>query len=232
MLGDARLRAGMFRSPGISVPFAQGPEAAAPFEACGRFRNLPEKVRSVAQGETIVSGVAGRYAQALFELAQESNSIDAVRAALKTFDSLIADNPDLKRLVRSPVFTAEEQAKAVGAILDKAGIGGIAGNFLRLVARQRRLFAVRGMIDAYGRLADAAKGVVRAEVTVAEKPSAALETEIKKALSDVAGKNVEADVKIDPAIIGGIIVKMGSRMVDSSLRTKLNGIKLAMKEVG
>lgn len=186
----------------------------------------------MAQGETIVTGVAGRYAQALFELAQESNSVDAVGSALKAFDSLIEQSPDLQRLVRSPVFTAEEQAKAVGAIVDKAGLSGVAANFLRLVAGQRRLFAVRGMIDAYGKLADAAKGLARAEVTVAEKPSAALETEIKKALSDVAGKDVAVDLKVDPAIIGGIVVKMGSRMVDSSLRTKLNGIKVAMKEVG
>lgn len=196
------------------------------------FRDLPEKVRSVAEGETIVSGVAGRYAQALFELARESNAIDSVGAALQSFDSLIDESPDLARLVRSPVFTADEQAKAVGAVLDKAGLGGIAGNFLRLVAKQRRLFAVRGMIESFKRLADVHRGVARAEVTVAERPSAALESEIKKALSDVAGKDVAVDLKIDPAIIGGIVVKMGSRMVDSSLRAKLNGIKLAMKEVG
>jgi len=186
----------------------------------------------VAEGETIVSGVAGRYAQALFELARESNAIDSVGAALQSFDSLIDESPDLARLVRSPVFTADEQAKAVGAVLDKAGLGGIAGNFLRLVAKQRRLFAVRGMVENFKRLADAHRGVARAEVTVAERPSAALESEIKKALSDVAGKDVAVDLKIDPAIIGGIVVKMGSRMVDSSLRAKLNGIKLAMKEVG
>lgn len=186
----------------------------------------------MAQGETIVSGVAGRYAQALFDLARDAKSIDATGKDLQTFDSLIADNPDLQRLVRSPVFTADEQAKAISAILDKSGIAGLAGNFLRLVASKRRLFAVRGMVDAYNRLADAHRGVVRAEVTVAEKPSAALEGEIKKALSDVAGKDVAVDLKVDPAIIGGIVVKMGSRMVDSSLRTKLNGIKIAMKEVG
>ncbi|MGL5735261.1 MAG: ATP synthase F1 subunit delta, partial [Beijerinckiaceae bacterium] len=112
------------------------------------------------------------------------------------------------------------------------GIGGLAANFLRLVASQRRLFAVRDMVKGYVQLADAAKGVVRAQVTVAEKPSAALEDEIKKALSGVAGKDVAVDLKIDPAIIGGIVVKIGSRMVDSSLRTKLNGIRVAMKEVG
>jgi F-type H+-transporting ATPase subunit delta len=186
----------------------------------------------VAQGETIVSGVAGRYAQALFELAQEQRAIDAVRADLATFDRAVESSLDLQRLVRSPVFTAQEQAKALGAILDKAGISGLAANFLRLLAAKRRLFAVRSMITGFNRLADAAHGVVRAEVTVAEKPSPVLTDEIRKAISEVAGKNVAVDLKIDPAIIGGLVVKIGSRMVDSSLRTKLNGIKVAMKEVG
>jgi F-type H+-transporting ATPase subunit delta len=186
----------------------------------------------VAQGETIVSGVAGRYAQALFELARDAKSVDAVGAELAKFDKLVADSADLQRLVRSPVFSADEQAKAIAAIAEKAGISGLAGNFLKLVASQRRLFAVRGMVQAYKKLADAAKGLVRAEVTVAEAPSEALQAEIKKALSDVAGKDVVVDLKVDPAIVGGIVVKIGSRMVDSSLRAKLNGIKIAMKEVG
>lgn len=186
----------------------------------------------MAQGETIVSGVAGRYAQALFELAQDGKSVDQVGQALKAFDSMIEGSADLQRLVRSPAFTAEEQTKAISALVEKAGLSGVAANFLKLVASQRRLFAVRGMIDAYNKLAEAAKGVVRAEVTVAEKPSDALTAEIKKALSEVAGKDVAIDLKVDPAIIGGLVVKMGSRMVDSSLRSKLNGIKVAMKEVG
>ena len=189
----------------------------------------------MSQGGTqggIVSGVAGRYASALFELANEAKAADAVGADLARFDAMIAGSADLQRLVRSPVFTADEQSKAVGALLDKAGISGLAANFIRLAAKQRRLFAVRDMVSNFKTLSDAAKGVARAEVTVAEKPSAALEEEIKKALSGVAGKDVVVDLKVDPAIIGGIVVKMGSRMVDSSLRTKLNGIRVAMKEVG
>ncbi|MGL4495194.1 MAG: F0F1 ATP synthase subunit delta [Beijerinckiaceae bacterium] len=189
----------------------------------------------MAQGENqggFVSGVAGRYASALFDLAKETKAVDAVGTDLGRFDQMIASSPDLERLVRSPVFTADQQVKAISAVLAKAGIGGLAANFLRLVASQRRLFAVRDMVKGYVQLADAAKGVVRAQVTVAEKPSAALEDEIKKALSGVAGKDVAVDLKIDPAIIGGIVVKIGSRMVDSSLRTKLNGIRVAMKEVG
>jgi F-type H+-transporting ATPase subunit delta len=194
---------------------------------------LDEKERSdVAQGGSVMSGVAGRYASALFELAQETRSVDEVSKALDQFDALISGSDDLQRLVRNPVFTAEEQMAAVGALLKKAKIGGIAGNFISLVASKRRLFALPGMIAAFRQLAADAKGIVRAEVTVAEAPSAAQTKSIAAALKDVAGKEVVVDLKIDPSIIGGLVVKMGSKMVDASLKTKLNAIRLAMKEVG
>ena len=186
--------------------------------------------RKVAGSETIVSGMAGRYATALFELALESNAIDAVTSDLEKFDAMVAENPDLARLVRSPVFTADEQSRAVGALLDKAGIGGLAAKFLKLVAANRRLFAVHDITRGYKAMVAKHKGEVTAQVTVAEKLSDARLAEIKSSLKSVTGKDVLVDVKIDPAIIGGLIVKLGSRMVDSSLRTKLNAIKFAMKE--
>lgn len=184
----------------------------------------------VAGSETIVSGMAGRYATALFELALEGNAIDAVTSDLDKFDAMIAGSPDLARLVRSPVFGAEDQLRAVGALLDKAGIGGLAGKFVRLVASNRRLFAIHDIIRGYKAMVAKHKGEVTAQVTVAEKLSDARLGEIKSALKSVTGKDVQVDVKIDPAIIGGLIVKLGSRMIDSSLRTKLNAIKFAMKE--
>ncbi|MDJ1157370.1 F0F1 ATP synthase subunit delta [Chelatococcus sp. SYSU_G07232] len=186
----------------------------------------------MAQGGSIVSGVAGRYASALFELAEESNAVDAVETDLDRFDALVAESADLQRLVRSPVFTAEEQARALGAVLDRAGIGGLAANFLRLVAAKRRLFAVREMVRAYKLLVADKKGITHAQVTLAEEPSQKILDDIKAALRGVAGGEVSVDVKIDPAIIGGLVVKLGSRMVDASLRSKLNSIRLAMKEVG
>jgi F-type H+-transporting ATPase subunit delta len=184
----------------------------------------------VAGEDGIVSGVAGRYATALFELARETNAIDRVQSDLKFFDALIADNPDLMRLVRSPVFSAEEQEKALGAVLDKAGISGAAANFLRVVAGNRRLFAVREMIRGFNRLVAAHKGEVTAQVTVAEQLNDTRMNEIRAALREVTGKDVQVDVTVDPSIIGGLKVKLGSRMVDASLRTKLNSIKIAMKE--
>jgi F-type H+-transporting ATPase subunit delta len=186
----------------------------------------------VAQENTIVSGVAGRYATALFELAKDSGALDAVGRDLDAFDAAVQAQPDLERFVRSPVFGAEEQGRALKPILASLGISGLAANFLLLVAAKRRLFAVHDMVRAFRALVDQANGVVRAQVTVAEKPSEKVLGDIKQALREVAGDKVAVDVKVDPAIIGGIVVKVGSKMVDASLRTKLNGIRIAMKEVG
>jgi F-type H+-transporting ATPase subunit delta len=200
------------------------------------LRNCPKctiarKKIDVAGEGAIVSGMAGRYATALFELAREQNALDAVRADLDAFAAMVAESPDLARLVRSPVFTAEEQVMALGAVLARAGIGGLAAQFLGLVATNRRLFATHDMIRGYRQLVAVHKGEVTAEVTLAEKPSEAHLAAIRDALTAVTKKDVQVDVKIDPAIIGGLVVKLGSRMVDSSLRTKLNAIKQAMKEV-
>lgn len=183
-----------------------------------------------SQAETMISGVAGRYASALFELARDQRAVDAVAGDLDRFDALIRESPDLQRLVRSPVFTAEEQGKAVGAILDRARIGGLAGNFIRLVATNRRLFALSDMIRAYRKLVAESKGIVRAQVRLAEPPSDRVLNDIKAALREVADAEVDVDVKVDPALIGGMVVQVGSRMVDASLRTKLNAIRLAMRE--
>jgi F-type H+-transporting ATPase subunit delta len=183
-----------------------------------------------AMAEPMSSGVAGRYAIALFDLAREQNSIDAVKADLERFDALVAESPDLHRLVRSPVFSAEQQTQAITAVLDRAGIGGLAAKFLKLVASNRRLFAVGDMVKAYRAQVAAHKGEATAAVTVAEPLKTEHLEALRAALKSVSGKDVDLDVKVDPSIIGGLVVKLGSRMVDSSLRTKLNAIRHAMKE--
>jgi len=187
----------------------------------------------LAKEETLVSGMSGRYAQALFELAKESKTTDQVAADLASFRALLAESSDLVRFVKSPVFTAEEQVAALGAVLTKAGIAGHAAKFLKLVATKRRLFAIEDMIAGYERLYDASRGVSRAEVTVAEPLKDSHVETLKSALVAVAGsQSVEVAIKVDPSILGGLIVKLGSRMVDSSLKTKLNLIRTRMKEVG
>jgi F-type H+-transporting ATPase subunit delta len=184
----------------------------------------------LAGEEHFVSGVAGRYATALFDLARDANSIDAVQADLQRFDGLIAESPDLARLVRSPVFSADEQLSALSAVLERAGIGGLAAQFIKLVTKNRRLFAVADMVRGFRNLVAQHRGEVTAEVTVAEDIRDDHVAALRNALKAVSGKDVDLKIKVDPAIIGGLVVKLGSRMVDSSLRTKLNSIKHAMKE--
>jgi F-type H+-transporting ATPase subunit delta len=186
----------------------------------------------VAAENPSVSGVSGRYATALFELAREEKSIDAVKADLDRFNAMLSESADLRRLVRSPVFGAEMQLKALSAVLDKAGISGVAANVLKVITTNRRLFAVADVIRAFNTLVAKYKGEASADVTVADALSDKNLDALKVALKSVTGKDVALNVKVDPAIIGGLIVKLGSRMIDSSLRTKLNSIKHAMKEAG
>ncbi len=212
----------------------QGLKSGAPRRGDGfSLGNLTaQKSASVASEDPSVSGVSGRYATALFELARDEKVVDAVKADLDKFSALLKDSPDLLRLVRSPVFGADVQGKALGAVLDKAGITGISANFLKLLAANRRLFAVADVIRAYLALVAKFKGEATADVTVAENLSDKNLDALKTALKSVTGKDVTLNINVDPAIIGGLVVKLGSRMVDSSIRTKLNSIKHAMKEAG
>src|SRR5690606_3161886 len=122
--------------------------------------------------------------------------------------------------------------KAIAAVADKAGISGLTGNFLRVVARNRRLFAMPGIIQAFRRLAAEARGEVEAQVVSAHNLTAAQQAELKTALKAVAGKDVAISLTVDPTLLGGLVVRMGSRQIDTSLKTKLASLKLALKEVG
>jgi F-type H+-transporting ATPase subunit delta len=190
-------------------------------------RQVAESSSKEAPG---VSGVAGRYALALFDLARDEKALDVVMKGLDSFEELLRESPDLQRLVKSPVYSSEEQVRAIGAVLDRAGISGLTANFIRLVASRRRLFALPGMIAAYRGMLARSKGVVSAEVRLAEEPSPRVMEDIKTALRAMTSSEVDLKVKIDPALIGGLVVQVGSRMIDASLRTKLNSIRIAMKE--
>jgi F-type H+-transporting ATPase subunit delta len=179
-----------------------------------------------------VSTVAERYATALFELALDANQLAGVETDLGRFSSLIADSADLKRLVTSPVFSAEEQTRAVAAVLERTGIGGLVANLIKVAASNRRLFVVPDVITAFRRLVASHRGEVSAEVTSAEPLSKKHVAALKQALKTSLGKDVSLETSVDPALIGGLIVRVGSRMLDGSLKTKLNSLKLAMKEVG
>jgi F-type H+-transporting ATPase subunit delta len=186
----------------------------------------------VATDNPVMASMAGRYATALFDLAGEQRQLADVEANLVEFEKLLDASEDLRRLVRSPVFSADEQTKAIGAILDKAGIGGLTANFFRLIARNRRLFAASDMIKAFRSLAARARGEAQAEVVSAQALSDQQMQQLKDSLRASVGKDVQITAKVDPALLGGLVVKVGSRMIDSSLRTKLNSLKNAMKEVG
>lgn len=186
----------------------------------------------MAQSNSLISGVAERYAGSLFELAVQSGAIAKVEEDLGRFGSLLQESDDLRRLIESPVFSADDQFKAISTIADRAQITGLTGNFLRVVARNRRLFAIPGMIRSFRKIAAEHRGEVSAEVTSAHALSLEQETELRSALRQVAGKDVTIAVTVDPSILGGLVVKMGSRQIDTSLKTKLNSLKLALKEVG
>jgi F-type H+-transporting ATPase subunit delta len=186
----------------------------------------------VAKSASPISGLAERYAGSLFDLALQSNALKDVEASLGGFEKLLAESDDLKRLINSPVFSADDQFKAMSAIADKAGLSGLTGNFLRVVARNRRLFAVPAMIRAFRRIAAEHRGETTAEVTTAHQLTDAQQADLKAALKSVAGKDVSIALTVDPSILGGLVVKMGSRQIDTSLKTKLDSLKLVLKEVG
>jgi F-type H+-transporting ATPase subunit delta len=178
------------------------------------------------------SGVAGRYANALFELALEEKALEKVEQDLNRFNQALDAVDDLRRLVKSPVFSAEEQEHAIAAILDKMQIEGLSANFLKLIARNRRLFAAPDMIKAFRLALARHRGQTSAEVTSAAKLEDGQVRALQAALNAALHKDVQLDQKVDATLLGGLVVKVGSRMVDSSLRTKLNSLKHAMKEVG
>ncbi len=174
----------------------------------------------------------GRYATALFELARDAEVLEQAETDLGRFNDMLEASSDLERLVRSPVFSAADQQRALAALLERAGIEGLTANFLNLVARNRRLFAVRGMIRAFRSLLARHRGEVSAQVASATELSAAQMTALRSALESAVGQDVQIESTVDASLLGGLVVKVGSRMIDNSLRTKLSNLRIAMREVG
>ena len=186
----------------------------------------------MATSDPKLSSMAGRYASALFELAKDEGQTDQVEKDINTFQSLLDMSDDLRRMVASPVVPEDEQAAAISAVLDKAGISGLTSNFFKLVAKNRRLFAVPDMISSFRAIAAQARGEVTAEVTSATALNDQQVAALKATLKESVGKDVQLDETVDPSILGGLIVKIGSRMVDSSLRSKLTAMKVGLKNAG
>jgi len=173
--------------------------------------------------------LAGRYATALFDLADQEKALDQVAGDLKALDAMIKGSADLQRLIRSQVLSRDAQGAAMKAILERTDFAPMTRNFIGLVARNRRLFALPGMIAGYLTLLAERRGEIRAEVTAAQEMSLLQVAMVKDQLKRAVGSKVDVAIRVDPAIIGGLVIKVGSRMVDSSLRSKLQRLQLAMR---
>ena len=186
----------------------------------------------MASETTGVSGLAERYAAALFDFADERRMLDEVASDLRQLRTMLAASVDLARLMRSPIVTRGEQGKAISVLAVHASFAPLVRDFLGVVAKNRRLFAVPAMIEAYlEKLADR-RGEVTAQVTAALPLTPAQLALLGDQLRRSVGRRVSIDARVDPGLIGGMIVKMGSRMVDGSLRSKLLRLQLAMKGIG
>lgn len=186
----------------------------------------------VATDDPMMASVAGRYAAALFDLANDEKKVADVEGDLAKFQELLDMSSDLTGLVRSPLYSSDEQSAAIEKVAAKAEIGPLTINFLKLIAKNRRLFAVSDMIKAFRALVAKSRDEVTAEVTSAVALNDEQVAELKSALKASVGKDVKLATQVDPSLLGGLIVKIGSRMVDSSLRTKLSNLRLSLKGAG
>ena len=180
---------------------------------------------------SVVSGIAGRYATALFELAREQNELDAVAADLASLRQALDESDDLNRLVTNPVFGREEQGRAMAAVLAALGVGGLVTNFIGVVAENRRLFALRDMIRGFLALLAEHRGEVVARVTSARPLAEGQLATVRAELAAAMHTEVSIETEVEPELLGGLVVRVGSRMIDSSIRTKLQNLKFAMKGV-
>ena len=180
----------------------------------------------------VIAGMAGRYASALFELADDAGEIEGAAKDINNFGKMLSESDDLQRLVSSPAFGADQQQNAIDAIVTKANIKGVVANGLRLIAKNGRLSAISDIIKAFNVLHAHHKGEVEAEVISAVDLSDDQLTELKTTLKSIVGKDVGLKTSVDASLLGGLIVKVGSRMIDSSIKTKLNNLETTMKEVG
>lgn len=178
------------------------------------------------------AGIAGRYAAAIFELAEESDALDAVNGHLAALKAAISESDDLAALIRSPITSREEQGAAMEAVCKAMEIGAPVSSLIGVMAAKRRLFALPQVIDAYNAMLAEKRGIVSAEVTSAFKLSADQRKELEGVIKKFAGADIALDVTVDESLIGGLVVKVGSKMIDTSIRSKLASLETAMKEVG
>ena len=175
--------------------------------------------------------LAGRYASALFDLAADAKALEAVEGDLNTITALIDESDDLKRLIASPVLGRDDQERAIVAVLEKVGVNDMVRNFVGVCATNRRLFILPDIIRAFRAMTSEQRGEQAAEVISAKALSTEQKAALSAALKEAVGSDVAVEEKVDPDLLGGLVVRIGSRMVDGSLKTKLQQMRLAMKGV-
>lgn len=186
----------------------------------------------MAQSASISASIAGRYAQAVFDIASEGGDIDRLSGEVDALSQALTDSADLRDLVNSPVYSRAQQEAAITAVADKMGLSATLKNTLALMAQKRRLFTLPALVEALRGLIAEAKGEVTAEVVSAVALSDAQQERLKATLAEKSGKTVHLKTRVDEGLIGGMIVKLGSKMIDTSVRSKLASLQNVMKEVG
>lgn len=186
----------------------------------------------VSEPASISTGIAARYATAIFELAKEDNSLSALEGDVNALDAALAESADFRSLIASPIYSRDDQAKGVTAVAAKAGLSKTVSNTLALMAAKRRLFVLPALVRELRARIAAEKGEVTAEVTAAKALTKAQEEKLARTLKERVGKDVKINMAVDESLIGGLVVKVGSRMIDTSIRSKLAALQNSMKEVG
>ena len=186
----------------------------------------------MSESSSISTGIASRYATAVFELAKDGNDLDALERDIDTIDGALNDSADFRSLIHSPIYTRKAQGNAIAAIADKMELGGIVANTLRLMATKRRLFVLPQLVAGLRQLIADEKGEVTAEVRAARSLSDEQAAKLAETLKASVGKDVKMNVTVDENLIGGLIVKVGSKMIDTSIASKLAALQNTMKEVG
>ncbi|MFD1482147.1 F0F1 ATP synthase subunit delta [Paracoccus nototheniae] len=187
---------------------------------------------TVANSVSMSHSIAGRYAQAVFEIAKEEGSLDALATQTADLDAALKDSPALRDLIVSPIYSRDDQARAIGALATKMGFAPVLANTLQLMARNRRLFVLPQLTARLAELMATERGEITADVTSAIALTDAQADRLKQTLADKSGKTVKLNTRVDETLIGGMIVKLGSKMIDSSIRSKLSSLQNVMKEVG
>lgn len=186
----------------------------------------------MSSSASLTSGVAGRYATALFELAKEADSIEKVEADLQDLEDALSASPELRSLIASPIYSREQQGMVLRSIVEKMGIGFEVGNTVGLMAKNRRLFVLKDLIGKLKAMIADDRGEIIAEVTTPRALTGAQTEALSSALKSSVGSKIRLDVKVDESLIGGLVVRVGSKMVDTSIRSKLASLQNVMKEVG